>query len=241
MIGVIGGNGVVATNRLCQLIEDIGTRNGAFRDMHHPEMIIWQATQAPSRSMYLEGRGPSFIPDYVRIGRSLKELGCSALCLCCNTAHYAVEELESLIGLPFINIIAETAKEINKRGYKKVAVMCTDGCLKTNLYGKYFHDYAPNVEILYPDVDGQAMVTKGICNAKNSSRYLEKDNPENPTRIFAKLCDAILTNNPDCDCIVGGCTDISNVFCPNKICHADYVDSLQILAKCIYEHEVHNY
>ena len=64
MLGVIGGNGVAATNRLCQLIEQKMTEVGAFRDVHHPEMIIWQATQAPSRSMYLEGRGESFIPDF---------------------------------------------------------------------------------------------------------------------------------------------------------------------------------
>ena len=86
MIGVIGGNGVAATNRLCQLVEEKITRNGAFRDAHHPEMIIWQATQAPSRSMYLEGRGPSWIEDYVEIGRKLKACGCSKLCMCCNTS-----------------------------------------------------------------------------------------------------------------------------------------------------------
>ena len=40
MIGVIGGNGVAATNRLCQLVEMEMTENGAFRDAHHPEMII---------------------------------------------------------------------------------------------------------------------------------------------------------------------------------------------------------
>ena len=68
MIGVIGGNGVVATNRLCQLIEEKLTELGAYRDAHHPEMIIWQATQAASRSMYLEGRGPSWIEDYIEIG-----------------------------------------------------------------------------------------------------------------------------------------------------------------------------
>lgn len=67
MIGVIGGNGVAATNKLLSLIEENKTINGAFRDAHHPEMIIWQATQAPSRSMYLEGRGPSWIEDYVNI------------------------------------------------------------------------------------------------------------------------------------------------------------------------------
>ena len=76
MIGVIGGNGVAATNKLLQLIEEKYTRNGAFRDCHHPEMIIWQATQAPSRSMYLEGRGESFLEDYIRIGKGMKSCGC---------------------------------------------------------------------------------------------------------------------------------------------------------------------
>ena len=69
MIGIIGGNGVAATNRLCQLIEERCTRKGAFRDGHHPEMLIWQATKVPSRSMYLEGKGPNWIEDYVEIGR----------------------------------------------------------------------------------------------------------------------------------------------------------------------------
>lgn len=237
MIGIIGGNGVVATNRLCQLIEDMGTRNGAFRDMHHPEMIIWQATQAPSRSMYLEGRGPSFIPDYVRIGKILKNLGCTSLCICCNTAHFAIDELELQIEVPFINVIAETAKEINKRRLKKVAVMCTDGCQKTDLYGKYFVKYAPGAEIIYPDAVNQALITKGICNAKNSSRYLDEGSEENPTNIFRRVTASILAQHPDCDCIIGGCTDISAVFSPVKVWEVEYLDSLNVLAKCIYEEE----
>lgn len=115
MIGVIGGNGVAATNKLLQLIEEQKTKNGAFRDAHHPEMIIWQATQAPSRSMFLEGRGESFIPDYVRIGRLLKHCGCTKLCMCCNTAHYAIETLEKETTLPFINLLDEVAKEVKNR------------------------------------------------------------------------------------------------------------------------------
>ena len=75
VVGVIGAAGVAATNKLCELIEEKYTRNGAFRDCHHPEMIIYQATQAPSRSMYLEGKGPSYIDDYVNVGIKLKNAG----------------------------------------------------------------------------------------------------------------------------------------------------------------------
>lgn len=237
MIGVIGGNGVVATNRLCQMVEELDTKNGAFRDMHHPEMIVWQATQAPSRSMYLEGRGQSFIPDYVRIGKALKGLGCDTLCLCCNTAHYAIDELEAQIGIPFINVIAETAKEVHRFGYKEVAVMCTDGCLKTDLYGRYFKKFAPEVKIIYPDESSQALVTKGICNSKNSQRYLDESDEENPTNIFSRICNVIISSNPNCDCIIGGCTDISNVFSPDRYKAVAYLDSLYVLAKRIFEKE----
>ena len=104
MIGVIGANGVAATNRLCELIEERVVKAGGYRDCHHPEMIIWQATQVPSRSMYLEGKGESFIPEYIRIGRRLKECGCNEICMCCNTAHYYIEELQKEIGLPVINL-----------------------------------------------------------------------------------------------------------------------------------------
>lgn len=232
MLGVIGGNGVAATNRLCQLIEEKRTQSGAFRDDHHPEMIIWQATHAPSRSMYLEGRGPSFIEDYVKIGQQLKNLGCTNLCMCCNTAHYAVDELSEKIGLPFINIMDEVAKVVNERGCKKVLVMCTAGLRKYHLYERSFSKYAPDAEVLYPTDDIQEWVTKGICNAKNTYRFADKTKElEHPYNWFMKVCD-YYRNQGEIDCIIGGCTDISNVFLPNYT-DVVYIDSLDVLADYI--------
>lgn len=123
MIGIIGENGVAATNKLLQLIEEKITKNGAFRDYHHPEMIAWQATRAPSRSMYLEGRGESFLDDYIRIGKHLKDCGCDTLCMCCNTAHYFIDELETKIGIKLINILDEVAKVVADVGGNKL-VLC---------------------------------------------------------------------------------------------------------------------
>ena len=228
MIGIIGGNGVAATNRLCQLVEMKMTENGAFCDAHHPEMIIWQATQVPSRSMYLEGRGESFIPGYVEIGKKLKECGCTKLCMCCNTAHYALEELQAQIGLPFINLLEEVAQETNKHGVKRIGMMCSDGLRKIRLYDKWFEKVNPEMRLVYPDDDFQKFVTKGICNAKNTTRF-EPDNDEYPERLFSKVCDHLISQGVDC--IVGGCTDISNVFYINK--PLLYIDSLEVLAECI--------
>lgn len=238
MIGVIGGNGVAATNRLCELIEEKKTKAGAFRDAHHPEMIIWQATQVPSRSMYLEGRGESFIPGYVEIGQKLKDCGCTKLCMCCNTAHYAISELEEQIGLPFINLLEEVAKEANKHGAKRIGMMCSDGLRKIKLYDDWFEKVNPEMHLVYPNEEMQKLVTLGICNAKNNKRYNPTEE-EYPEKLYTIVCDWLLKQNVDC--IVGGCTDISAVFCPSIVTDGNnnvyYLDSLSILANTIIDTE----
>lgn len=228
MIGVIGGNGVAATNRLCQLIEEKIVRMGAYRDAHHPEMIIWQATQVPSRSMYLEGRGESFIPGYIDVGKKLKACGCDKLCMCCNTAHYAIKELEEGIQLPFINILEEVAKECKRLKVKKIGVICSDGLRKFKIYDNYL---AADAEaIIYPNDEIQKLVTMGICNAKNSKRE-QPELEDYPQKLFSKVCDNLLDNGVDC--IVGGCTDINAVFSPSNWKGIPYIDSLEVLANAI--------
>ncbi len=231
MIGVIGGNGVAATWRLQQLVEEELTRRGAFRDAHHPEMLIWQATQAPSRSMYLEGRGESFLDDYISIGRKMKECGCDILCMCCNTAHYFIKELEEGIGLPFINVLDEVAKRANSLNVHKVGIICSDGLRKTEIYNNSFAKYAPDSEIVYPDSKTQEIVTRGICNAKNTARFTDRKNPNNPYFLFENVVEKMVGED-GCDAIVLGCTDINNVF--NIILNRVHViDSLQVIADSI--------
>lgn len=232
MLGIIGGNGVAATNRLNILIEEKITKAGAYRDGHHPEIIIWQATKAPSRSMYLEGRGPSWIEEYVEIGKKLKLCGCMELCMCCNTAHYAIDELSEKIGLPFINLLDLVAHRCDKMEVKRIGVLCTDGLKKVGLYEKRFNRIAPEIEIVFPDDGYQQLVTTGICNAKNSVRFKNPEfEPFHPHNCFGKVCQH-LYEDKKVDCIVGGCTDISNVFTPS---YTDflYIDSLDVLADYI--------
>lgn len=234
MIGVIGGNGVAATNRLCQLIEEKLTREGAYRDAHHPEMIIWQATQAPSRSMYLEGRGPSWIEDYVEIGKKLKACGCTVLCMCCNTAHYAIDLLKKEIDIPFLNLLDLVAVECNKLGAKRVGLMCSDGLRTINLYDKRFNEIAPNIELVYPDEEFQKLVTLGICNSKNKVRFeLPSDNSDHPYNCIDKVCRHLI-DEKNVDCIVAGCTDLNNIYKPKwNDNNYLYVDSLEVLADTI--------
>ncbi len=238
MVGVIGANGVAATNRLCTLIEEKLTQMGAYRDAHHPEMLIFQATQAPSRSLYLEGRGPSFIDDYINIGRKMKTFGCDEICMCCNTAHYAIDQISNAVDVAFTDIITLTVSALPDGG--GYGIMCSDGCRKFGIYDMRIKHLEKNGRIIYPDEDYQKKVTRGICNAKNSNRFLPPDNEESPQNCFISACRNLISLGAKT--IISGCTDINAVF-DSKIFkqtfpNIGYVDSLQCMADYIVEKHI---
>lgn len=229
-IGVIGGNGVAATNRLCDMIERKVTQSGAFRDAHHPEMIVWQATSVPSRSMFLEGRGPDWRPDYIRIAKEFRRLGCDLGCMCCNTAHYAVDEIAEQSGLQFINLLEEVAKKCKESGKTRFELFCSDGARKFDIYGKAFRKVFPEAEVSYPTEDRQRLVTKVICDVKNKARFLSPDDDDSPLNLLLKLVQS--SRHP----VVLGCTDLRVAFAPDDaLPEGVTIDSLEVLADCLSE------
>ncbi len=227
-IGVIGGNGVAATNRLCEFIERKKTVAGAFRDAHHPEMIVWQATPVPSRSMFLEGRGEDWRPDYIRIAKAFKALGCDKACMCCNTAHYAIDDIVNGSGLPFINLLEEVAKRVNELGLKSVELWVSDGAKKYDIYGPVFKRISPDCQIVYPDEDRQKEVTKIICAVKTSARFLPPSDPTHPHAMIQELLKSAKAP------VVFGCTDIRVAYSISEPLESGVViDSLEALADAV--------
>lgn len=228
IVGVIGGAGVAATNKLCELMETKYTRNGAYRDCHHPEMIIYQATQTPSRSMYLEGRGPSFIDDYVAVGKKLKNCGADVLCMCCNTAHYALPTIQEQTGVPFINMIEEVVAMCRQTGKSRFGIAASDGCLKGKVYETGFAKLFPEAELIYPDVQCQPLVTRAICNVKNKHRFDSADSEERPQRLMDAVFEHL--THKGAEVLVLGCTDLRVDYMPVA---DNVVDSLETLADAI--------
>ena len=222
LIGIIGGAGVAATNKLTEIIEEELTLKGAFRDCHHPEMIIWQATQAPSRSMYLEGKGESFIEDYVDIARKLKECGADKVFMCCNTAHFAIDEISQKSGIKIQNLVENVILTAKKMGYKKAGLIASDGCLK----GKVYERYSEGLELIYPDDEYQKLVTTGICNIKNIHRFDDINSEQRPQNIFTKVKEHLIKKGAEV--VIVGCTDIRVDYFEK-----DNIDSLEVLKNMI--------
>jgi aspartate racemase len=233
-IGIIGGAGVAATNKLNRIIEEQLTKNGAFRDAHHPEIITFQAVNVPSRSMFLEGKGKTFIPGYVEVGFKLKSIGATRLCMSCNTAHIAIDNIQEQVGIPFIDMIAGVVKCLKGGGHRKIGVLASDGCRRGKVYERYFDRYFPEATLVYPDLLFQKEVTKGIVNIKNKSRFLPMEHPDRPKQIFIKVCEHLYTKGVDA--VISGCTDIAVDFLPEDYIKLSIIDSLTVLA-----HEIMQY
>lgn len=233
VLGIIGGAGVAATNKFNELLEKKLTRQGAYRDLHHPVVISYQASKVPSRSMYLEGQGESFVPGYIEIGKKLKEAGATLLCMTCNTAHYAIDDIKIDIDLPFINLIEEVVKEAKNKNKLNIGLIVSDGSRKGQIYERYFKELFPEVRIIYPSIDIQKDVTRGIVNIKNKNRFTDKNNLERPNFIFREVCKHLKENNADI--IISGCTDIRVDFSPEDFPDLPIIDSLDTLVNVVID------
>ena len=179
-----------------------------------------------------EEAGESFIDDYVEVGRRLKLAGATKLCMCCNTAHYAIEELQEKIGLPFINLIDCVANKIIEKQYKSIGLIASDGCLMGKVYEKIFASKNIYIYIEYPSAEIQKQVTKGICNVKNKIRFDNIQQAEHPYTIFSNIDKQFQS----VDCIVWGCTNI-------KLYHfriVIHINSLEVLAEEIIKESIGN-
>ena len=229
-IGIIGGAGVAASAELVSRIEQKITAQGAFRDAQHPELLLYHATQVPSRSMYLEGRGESFIPGYVDAAAKLKQAGASFVAMCCNTAHFAHRDISEQAGIGIINLLEESvrlalAKPIEAR---RIGMLCSDGTRKLGLFETAAAPLGGNAEFLYPDAEFQEMVTLGICNIKKGyHRTRPLTDPERPAFLYAAAAANLIEKGADA--IIMGCTEVPLDFAGHD-CTVPVIDTIDVLA-----------
>ncbi|MDR1475469.1 MAG: amino acid racemase [Holosporales bacterium] len=197
-LGIIGGAGVRAVNRFLYLLERKITTSGAFRDCHHPEIILYGATQAPSRSMFLEGKGEDFTQNYINVAQSLEKCGAKSLCMTCITAHACWDKIIEKVGIPMINLLDVVAQRIADLDCERIGILCSNGSVIAKVWERYIC-----ARIIYPAADFQDLLTTGIC-------LMKKGNDESAISHYNAVVDHIENlQEMRGGGIVLGCTDIA--------------------------------
>ncbi|MNQ93533.1 putative amino-acid racemase [compost metagenome] len=118
-LGVLGGMGPAATVAFLARVQALTPARG---DEDHIRVVMDLNPQVPNRHTRPEAAGRTLGEMAVRLG----EAGAEILAMPCNTAHAHAGAIRAA-GLPFIDMVAETAKAAAMGGARRVGVLATPG------------------------------------------------------------------------------------------------------------------
>lgn len=195
-LGVIGGLGPKATahffNRLVDLTQ-------ADTDQDHLEMIIYNQPQIPDRTAYILGQSEEDpMPYLLARTEQLFALGCDAIYVPCNTAHYFIDQFQEEVKRHFVHMIDETAIELKKREAQHVLLWATTGTVATQLYQKALLAKGITCHVLPEDLQVKLMAL--IYDQIKAGKHVSDTDIE----VFRAY-----TNDLQVDAVILGCTELS--------------------------------
>lgn len=197
-IGIIGGMGPLST---IDLFRKIVERTPAKKDQDHVPVLIANIPQVPDRTESILAGGKSPVPMIVESGKSLERAGADFLIIPCNTSHYYIEEIQKNLRVPVVNMIKLTADRAVELGYKKAAVLATEGTIKTGIYEKEMG--SRGIDIIELSDDEISIVSDIIYKVVKANDFREI--PE-----FKELCLRLVEKGAEV--LVLGCTELPIVF-----------------------------
>lgn len=108
-VGVLGGMGPEATVLLLQrVIDAVPARD----DADHVPLLVDQNPQVPSRiARLIDDTGEDPAPVLADMARRLQAAGAEALAMPCNTAHHFAASIRSAADIPFLDMVALSARQ----------------------------------------------------------------------------------------------------------------------------------
>jgi aspartate racemase len=212
VIGILGGMGPAAT---VELFRRIVAQTPAQCDQDHIPIVIDSNPKIPDRGPFILHGGPDPRPALCRSARKLEKMGASFIVMPCNTAHVFLPYLRKAVRIPFLDMIAETAKVVRE---SRVGLLATETTVRTKLY----HDACAlyGIEVLTPFSDDQARIMEIIYAIKGGSfdGAMRRDLGAIAERLRARGAQAVIV----------GCTELSLVV---GDCDGPVYDALDVLAR----------
>jgi aspartate racemase len=131
ILGVLGGMGPLAS---AHFMLRLTLLTPAERDQDHVPTVLWSDPRVPDRTRGRLAGGADPLPWLLRGVRGLRQAGCGAIAIPCNTAHgwYAQMAAEGVLILHIVDAAADALRKVAPDG--TVGVMGTAGTLTMRLY-----------------------------------------------------------------------------------------------------------
>ena len=220
VLGILGGMGPMASALFYKMITE---KTAAEKDQDHINIVLLSDAETPDRTAAILSddfaRWQAAWDSLHEDCRTVEALGCKAICCTCNTAHYYLHQFDDL-SIPIISMIRETAKAMGRRcPGGKVAILATDGTIRTGLYQKELEKEA--LQAYTCSEPNQANVMHLIYDCVKAGLPADK---EALAAVDAEVRAA------GCDAALLACTELSVIKADE---HLDdfYVDPMEVMAE----------
>lgn len=217
-LGVLGGMGPLASQLFYKKIIE---KTAAEKDQDHINMIILNHATMPDRTEAIFSKDSSAVYQLLLADcKMLEAANCRTIVGICNTAHYFLHQYTSLLNIPILSMIHETAVHMG-RHYKgqRVAILATDGTIRTALYQTALEK--EGVEPYIVSEQSQRLVMHCIYDCIKKGIIVDQFALENIDKeLKANECKAALM----------ACTELSVIKIEQRL-DAFYVDPMDVLAE----------
>ena len=222
-IGLVGGISWVSTMDYYKFInEGVNLKLGG---LNFAECVIYSLNFGDIQSI----KWDNSFELLLNACESLKRSGVDSIVLCANTAHIFADKLQDTIKLPIIHIGVETAKAVNKQGFKKVGLLGTKFTMEMDFYRNKLVEYG--LEVLIPEKQETRDYIQHTLKKELGIGFINPETKTNYISIINELVDR------GAECIILGCTEI-----PMLISQEDFTipifDTTKIHSQAIVEYVV---
>jgi aspartate racemase len=221
-IGILGGMGPEATNRLAELIT---LTTPAAQDQDHIPVITYNNAKIPSRVEAILRDGPSPVPEMVRSARVLEAAGADLIIVPCNCAHFFLEAVQRSVGIPVFNMIEQTVKHTVMRFPEAgtVGLLASTATIAAELYFEPLARHGRN--LLTP---GREEQEEKVMEAIYGPWGIKAGFRTRPRALLMEVAQSLVDRGADL--LIAGCTEVSLVMA-GKRSPFPIVDPMEVIAR----------
>lgn len=209
VLGVLGGMGPAATTAFLARVQAL---TPAEVDEDHIRVIADINPQVPNRHTQPEAAGRTL----GEMARALKTAGAEILAMPCNTAHAHAEAIRAA-GLPFIDMVAETARAAGATGARRIGVLATPG--GEALYAAALA--AQRLTLVAPAPADRERFMRVVFGVKAG------DVGEGQRAAMREMAEALVAAGAEA--VIGGCTEVPLLLQAAEV-SVPLIDSAEVLA-----------
>jgi aspartate racemase len=198
-LGIIGGIGPETSCMFC-----LNVNNKVIRETNVQPSMIMENVPMPESTLnkLAHGEKPQLVLELLSQSvNTLNSIKSDVIAIPCNTVHVFIDQLRAISKVPIVSIIEESAKECEKRNFKRVGLISSTTSVREGLHSKELEKR--NISCLIPTDKQQdkisEIIVKIIRNVKEENDVI---------KIRSIISDL---KSKGADSIMLACTDIRTI------------------------------